>query len=108
MESFLHLAYENGEITMAEIDEISETLGALKADMGHVRKTLDTILEGQDKTNEKVIIQEQQIKASHKRIDKIEPKVTKHEALVNKGFGVMAVIATLMGFLGSLLMKVFL
>ena len=58
-----------------EEKEIYEFLGAMKADMSHVRKTVDSTSEHLRILSEKSIVNDISIQAAHKRIDDVNNSI---------------------------------
>lgn len=92
---------------MAEIDEISQALGRLEAigqyqnkELSNIRGDLSVVKNDTQKLSTDSVAQELAIRALHDRMDIIEPKVNQHEAIKNKGLGIMSLLGFIMGGTG--------
>lgn len=90
---------------MAGIDEISEKLGSISSDVKHLITKSNIIDAKVEVTQNQTIELRAAAKAAHKRIDGIEPKVNNHEALKNRGMGIVSILALIFGFVGTILGK---
>ncbi len=109
-----------GDKTIA--DEMMELLTKLNTDMTHVRDTTATTASQVLELMKNDVKHETLIQATHKRLDKIdpvvadvasmktrvdqiEPKVNEHEAIKNKGLGIITFASFIFGLLGALISK---
>lgn len=93
---------------MSSIDEVSETLGALKSDMEHIKVTTQSILERCEEVTVKIAEHNIEIGANRKRIKKIEPEVASLVSMKNKAAGaisVAGVIGGVLGYFGTIITK---
>jgi len=90
---------------MDKIDQISNMLGAMAANIENISQKQDENGDKLDKINEKTIEHSVTIKAAHRRLDKIEPQVVDHEGLKNKGLGIIGFVSFLFGILGAYIGK---
>ncbi len=110
-------------------DELMEALTVIKLDMNtlkgdvtHVRDTTAATAAQVQELIKNDVKHETLIRASHKRMDKIEPmvtdvtamktrvdqiepKVNEHEAIKNKGLGILTVASFIFGLIGALVSK---
>ena len=103
-----------GKMSDNKIDELSEMLGRISADISHVRQKIDVIDNKVETLQERSVEHSMTIKSAHKRIDdfnnrveKVEDTVKDHESLKNRGMGIVAFVGFLFGTLGAAITKVF-
>lgn len=96
-----------------KIDELSEMLGRISADISHVRQKTDAIDNKVETLQESNVEHRVTIKAAHRRLDefngrmsKVEDNVRDHENLKNKGMGIVAFVGFVFGTLGAAITKV--
>lgn len=94
---------------MAErIDELSQILGSISADIKNIAKKTDSIDDKVETLQEHSVEQRVTIKAAHKRLDQmnddhkdLKKTVDGHENLKNRGLGIVAFIGFVFGTLGA-------
>lgn len=88
-------------------DEMFTMLGRIQSDVAHLRDTAastDSKVESLVKNDAR---QDQIMKAAHRRIDEVTVTVKEHEALKNRGLGILTVVGFLFGLIGSVVGKFF-
>ena len=90
---------------MTDLDKLSTTIGGMASDIRHLVKSVDNMNEKVEDIEKAHIENELATKAAHKRLDKVVPKVHEHEAIKNKGLGIMAAVGVFFGLLGSIFGK---
>jgi len=107
---------------MAEFRKLSNSVMLLANDMSHIRDATSATKSQTEQLVRNDAQQETLIRASHKRMDKIEPivsevavmtarvnqmepKVNEHEAIKNKGLGILTFASFAFGLLGALVSK---
>ena len=90
---------------MSGIDELSKTLGVISSDIKHLVGKTSSIDQKVEKLQNSNTHNEIAVKSAHERLDEVIPKVQEHENIKNKGLGVIAVMGTIFGALGSYLAK---
>jgi hypothetical protein len=99
------------------VDQISQQLGALNADMRHQTKAIDLLTESVSDIKERLIRGSSRMDAMEGRIDKIEPAVDDHIAACQSSKerkigaelyrkGVWAVIGAAIAYGGGMLAKI--
>jgi hypothetical protein len=91
---------------VGQIDEISQLLGSMQADIVHIRRNTELTEAKMDKVSEGMIRQDASIRSAHKRIDELEPIVDDYQGIKQKGIGALTIIGAICGFVGALVGKI--
>ena len=81
-------------------------LGAIQADVVHIRRNTEVTDAKMDKINESVIRQDSSLKSAHKRIDEIKPVVDDYAKTKQKGIGALTLLGAICGFVGAVAGKI--
>lgn len=90
---------------VAAIDEISQLLGSIQADVLHIRRNTELTEAKMDKLTEASIRQDSSIRSAHKRIDEIKPIVDDYSKTKQKGIGALTLLGAICGFVGAIISK---
>lgn len=90
---------------MYQLDEMSQKIGEMCSGIDYIRKATDECNGKLSTLTRDTIIQGEQIKAAHKRLDTITPIVDNLNNMKNKSVGAIITFGVLSGGTGSLLTK---
>lgn len=103
---------------MGDIDEISEALGSIKSSISNLvdghKDTRDLLAVIDNKVSQMGtdgVLAKAQMDALHKRLDKVEPKVDKHDTIIGRVIWLGSLIVTgvtlLINWLSPFIAKIF-
>jgi len=92
---------------MGDVDQISHILGRLESktdaqttELTYIRNDVSVVKNDTEKLTNAAVLQDSRTTALHSRLDVVEATVNAHEALKNKGLGIIAFASMLFGILG--------
>lgn len=95
---------------MPEIDHLSQMIGRIETTLDYQNKEIAKVTDGiaviknaTDSLSKDNTTMDLTVKALHLRMDEMQPKVERHQAIVDKGKGVFWILSGAMGLVGYVL-----